>query len=571
MKNKTIKPEKIFEHAHNLWRQKNKDIVGRFLAKVHNHNDIFKLACDVINENTFDLFQVLHLVGDALPFITSLNAENLIELCRVQHPKTCNDYASGVFPNKLEVRLRDDINVCSDIINLLKVSLTEETSSIYNVAVIAWAKKEPDIVINLILETVFNGSDFLAQNNIWLLGRLARLQCVSDKHKDAVWDKFNRGLSSQDTSIKNATIQALAEASIEWINATKKLLELGEAKDDTALAFIADLLFRNDEAIRHQGLFEPLLNCLLYIKPSAKGAIQNFDYVLQKIAEGGDIELAISYIENWVKNNDSRKLNIKILECFDNVFYKLFESPNVISNLVTKWLTKESMCYVLFVKEILEKLSVSKANNLIFDLDIVKNMNDKDFLFFIKRCLGVIINEEQAISSFSSLLIPEIIDNKYGLLFELFTEELGLDYPILTIEKLNNISLSEQNGKIKKLCEDASSFINNYMSALDVLPEIQELKPSKNMKEAFHKAENKRMQKSMEEGEKKSIVRQICAVVPIKAGIANFSLLEGNYSEPTGYMEFSSGFTLPRRFVLNSADYECRRSCLINVRKEKQG
>jgi len=76
--------------AYDLWRHeitKNERASGRLLALVHEKDDIFFIASNAIENETMGVFDVLHIIESALPYLNKLKPDGIYKLCTVRTDK----------------------------------------------------------------------------------------------------------------------------------------------------------------------------------------------------------------------------------------------------------------------------------------------------------------------------------------------------------------------------------------------------------------------------------------------------------------------------------------------------
>ena len=91
--------------AHELWRceiGKSDSAAGRLLALAHERNDIFSIAASAIENKSMQVFDVLHVLEAALPYLQKLEPNEIIKLCATQHEQTKDDLFSSNLFNELQ-------------------------------------------------------------------------------------------------------------------------------------------------------------------------------------------------------------------------------------------------------------------------------------------------------------------------------------------------------------------------------------------------------------------------------------------------------------------------------------
>lgn len=89
--------------AYDLWRREigNSDMAsGRFLAAVHPWVNALRLAT-TRGTRLADVFDALHLVEAALPYLEAVEMSDVVALCDAEQPHTVNDLAGWAFYHAL--------------------------------------------------------------------------------------------------------------------------------------------------------------------------------------------------------------------------------------------------------------------------------------------------------------------------------------------------------------------------------------------------------------------------------------------------------------------------------------
>jgi len=202
-------------------------------------------------------------------------------------------------------------------------------------------------------------------------------------------------------------------------------------------------------------------------------------------------------------------------------------------------------------------------------VELLDTFNETDLLYLVRRMLGFVYSEDHLLSLTISLLKTKDPQQRvFGIVYSVLAEEVGMDYPDLTIKTLDEARNTTTDTEWIALYSSAIEIINGRMEAIEVMQRIEELKLPPNIQRQFAKAHAKQMNNLVKEARKESIFGQIATEIPIKAGSGWFSFRDGGYTDTSHLHSHSHSLPLPRRHLLDSVGYELSRR---NMRLAKRG
>lgn len=564
-KNKTVfasNSKMWLDAAHDLLRceiGKTDTASGRLLALVHETDDILSIAANAIQSKSMAVFDVLHVIKAALPYLNELVVEEVFRLCAVQYEGTKNFLFAGVIFSELERYFVRQTQSARAAHLFFRKNLAEETTSLYSVAIIALAKSSPDEAVSLSLEDAKSQSVILKSAALWVLGRLLASSLVTSDLIPSVSTTIIAHMSDSVEQVRLSAIHAAAQA-VPFMGAfDDSLILLGEAGDQHALAAAADALFMNTAEMKRKENFGDWLRLLRKVLPSSKGVLDNFDYVLgQMIADPEQQQIAISCLTEWVEGNAKDVPKDKsAAELFDGTIGEIANRPELLSQVITDWFLSDGRQLAAAAAGLLSFLWVRKSREIEFSAPHLDDLEHGDLIFLVRRMLGFVTSEEHLLSLTMSLLkTKDAPQRTFGLVHSLLIDEIGRDYPSSTIEMLEAANSSTTDTNLSAFYSSAIKVINDRINAIDALPRLTELRPPPRLQRQFSGAHAKQMETASEDAKKHSIIRQIATEIPIKAGIGSFSFHDGNLTEPTHFHSVSTSISLPRRYVIDSVGYE---------------
>ena len=171
--------------------------------------------------------------------------------------------------------------------------------------------------------------------------------------------------------------------------------------------------------------------------------------------------------------------------------------------------------------------------------------------------------------TFSLLSTQNAQQRTFNLVYTLLVEEVGRNYPQSTLEaiqeRLNDASLEE-----KQLLKKVQTDLLAYNEAIKQLPVRYEFRSPIPMRirhaVALKKAREQR--EATDKANEKSILRQLCTTVSLKAGTGSFSIFQGKISDINRLGSYSCLISLPAQYVVDPLNDEIKN---LGLRAAKRG
>lgn len=560
--------------AHDLWRceiGKSDSAAGRLLGLVHETCDIFIAAANAIEHEQARVFDVLHAVESALPYLKDLPSDSVLTFTAAQYERTKNDLAAGMFFTRLGGVLEGRPDSCLSIHDCLRRDPSVATANLHPAALLALAKSSQNDAVNLALEDAETPSITLRSVALWTLGRLLTLALVPADSIPKSTIAIVAGLSSHDEQVRHAAIRAAAGVVPVMDVFDDTLILLGEAGDQFALGAIADTLFMSLSDMKSKANFNDWIRLVSKVSPSSRGTLGNFDHVLaQLIADDAQQQFAISCVTEWVGTNASDMARDKsVADLFATVTIELANRPELFSQVITDWMLSDDRRLASAAAGLLSHLWVHEFRHPEFSTQQLDTLEYSDLLFLARRMIGFVYSEDHLLSLTMSFLKTRNAPQRvFGLVRALFIDELGKDYPSSIINTLESACEAATDEEWKYFYTSTAGAIKSRINALDALPRLAELRPPPELQRQFAKARAKQMSEAVEEAQKGSIVRQIATEIQIKAGIGWFSFRNGGYTDATHMQSFSHSVSVPLREAFDTVGYEISH---LLLRKAKRG
>ncbi len=559
--------------AHDLWRceiGKSDSAAGRLLGLVHETCDIFIIAAHAIEHEQARVFDVLHAIESALPYLKELPSDSVLKLTAVQHERTKNDLAAGMFFTRLGSVLEGHPDSCRAIYDCLRRDPSVATANLHPTALLALAKSSQNDAVNLALEDADSSNITLRSVALWTLGRLLALARVPANSILRATNAILAGLSSHDEQVRHTAIRAAAGVVPMMDTFDKPLALLGETGDQFALGAIADTLFMSLADMKSKANFNDWIRLVSKVSPDSRGILGNFDHVLaQLIADDAQQQFAISCFTDWVGTNAKDMARDKsVAELFATVTIELANRPELFSQVITDWMLSDNRRLASTAAGLLSHLWAHEFRRPEFSAHQLDALEQSDLIFLSRRMIGFIYSEDHLLSLTMSFLKTKDAPHRvFGLVRALFIDELGKDYPSSTINTLETACEATTEEEWKNFYTSTVGEIKSRINALDALPRLVELRPPPELQRQFAKARAKQMSDAVEEAQKGSIVRQIATEIPIKAGIGWFSFRNGGYTDASHMKSFSHSVSIPLREAFDTVGYEISHLLLRNVKR----
>ncbi len=568
-------PPQWFQLAYKLWRceiRKDDKASGRLLSLVNEDDDIFSLASDIIESNDMRTFDVLHLIEASLPYLQKINLNGLIRLCTLQHQHTKNDGMGGSFFNKLEPILIQNSNYCITLHTLISENPLEEIQSLYHVALTSLVISSNEKGIKLLLTDANDSNQIIKSSSTWTLGSLLSQGKIPELFVTQAEEAVLNNISDSDEKVRNSAISTASRCLIESEAFDNTLISLAKAGDQTTLCSIAHNLSLHTESFKALPKFNLLVRQLTLLKPENKGCIDSLDHLLYQLINNSVETLAIELLTSWIKNNDPTYAKYQSLKSlFNSTIYTIMENSELTSKVITDWYLSDEIQLATAATSTLEMMRVSNAKHIVFDRERIDSLNNNDLIFLARRLLGYVFDDDFLLSLSNSLLNTVNAEQRtFGIVFELFVNEVGEDFPRTTIEFIESVKATTSDSKTKDLYGSAIKTISEKSDALHKLPRITEFYPNTELEKGLNKARAKQMNIAMEDANKDSIVSMITTRIPLKAGLGSFNHRNGEYSDTSFLHEFSTETSIPRRTVTDEVGQNIQIYMMRNSKRNKQ-
>lgn len=547
-----IDVDALFERAYELWRTEighDDQASGRLLALTSTSMDVLAIAAERIRSGS-DVFDVLHLVEVALPYLSKIEPLSIIDLFIAKHERTKNDSASGAIHGALESWLETRAGAALDLHAKVLVNLTEPTAALLCNAIVAIAKTDYARAVDIAREDARAGNPLRARVGVWALGRLLLEQQAPSASVDLVVKFIIDLIENEQGELRSQAIRAAVGAMHAMAAFDSPLQRLAEEGDQDVLCAAASAFFLKAKELGERGVTQHWLELMTSIKPDFIGAIRDLDHAMSRLlSEPANAPMVASTLRKWVAKHGNRvAIDSETASLFNDTARELFNLDTDWASITTDWLLSSEREHPAALAGFLSALSHHSRNELTLDLGFVDELALEDLLFLARRMLGYVHDREQLTSlALSMLLSKEPEQRIYPVLSSLLVDEIGYDYPGSTAEACRKAADADGMSRHKEYLLSVAERIDQVVDAQRCLPMLNELRPPTKLERLFARARAKQMNESFEAASENSIFRQITTQITIKAGRGTFSYRDANYGPSMKLSSISHSIELPRR------------------------
>lgn len=556
----------VWAKAYDLWCLEigNPDMAsGRFLAAIHPFTSVLRLAIGHITCPS-DVFDALHLVEAALPYLEVVDLSEVVALCDAEQPHTANDLAGGQFYHELSRWLGRKPAVACNMVELLLASPKVVRGNLVGAAWMAWFTLDQQASVSHLLD-VDNRSDLVGLHEVtcWIASRMLAQPDLSAELATALEAAVLRRIPSDDIVQRRAGLRA-ASFVLHLRRAFDEALRARiAAGDQDATGYVVQALSHNYEDLLQAGIFFEWLPLCVGVGDGFERAFDGLDFCLSRLLRNESAHAApvLEFLEAWVRaqpasTTDQREFSKR----FDACTRVLLSRPPLLFCVFTCWMLADGQATAKAAASILAAARTEDPIDIEFDREILDTATEADLLYLAKRMFGFLLEPKQMLSLALSLI--ELRDAKvrvFPLLHWMLYEQLGYDYPQTTSNALQKRAMQETDSDIKELLGSITARLEADMASLHTLPHLRELEVPRSLHRDFAKARSKAMQRSMREAAKQSFFAQIATQIHIKAGESSFQHLDESWTEPMHFTSHSVSIEMPRREVLDPIGNAFRR------------
>jgi hypothetical protein len=563
----------ILDEAHQLWTHEIGDTdfaSGRFLGLMSEKLNILNAGIEVIaSSDAHNVFDVLRIVGNALPFIANLNVVDIIELATVQYSKTSGDLLAGMFFNQLSDYLSAHPHLARELYALVREDISAANTNLYGAALSGLVAAGQTLeAVELAMADTDSACNERVAGALWVLGRLCHHWEKEPDLKNRVPETLKAMGHHSDTHISRQAWQALSNAAVSQPELLAELLLHAQPDNQAALQVLGNFVFMNLKIVKDHPNLAEMLDALTDLDA---GLANDFDSSLSRLIETGiHDQLVYDCLTAWIlKHYNTKTSDEKLSSCFSRSLSKLANKP-LLYELITRWLISDERILGAAYSELIGHLWVHGIKHPIFAKDVLDTLNADDFKYLVRRLIGWTFYEEALLSlTFSLLEANGAQQRTFGWVHALLVNEVGRSYPHATLETIQK-KLKGASPEVEELLKAAHTELLAYTEAINQLPFRHELRPPipERIRHAVALKKSREMREARDKADEQSIFQQICTRIQLKAGTGSFSIYDGRIGPINRLGSHSYSVTLPALYVIDPLNDEITK---LGLRLAKRG
>lgn len=554
--------------AFSIWEKSlrgDRTVAGLFLSLYEGEIDIWQLLLATKR----NAYEITSLADQFIKHTENIDVQKLLLFFSAIYNEK-NQYF-GLYPS-LEEKLSDNPQKCHEIINNIHSDIQLGTLQLYNIALLSLKKQYYTTTIDILICDIQKNDSTLSPQSLWIIGRVVEKSKSRYRNSEIV-EAIKNSISSPIPVIFNAAVQAVVDTVVQFSEVRAIIHNLLESKNIKLIETLSFKLYLEKQLVSHSD-FPFWLSCICKAAMDNDALCDSILHTLSYIAKDeSKHELLIDCLFIILRNNSISEKNIKI----ENFVFTITKHPDLLNKLFTLSLTDENPKITVFSRIVATYLVVHQNEHILeFCVETITSFTKNEFIFLVRRLLGFISNETQLTSLTLSLLNVNYSKKiVYSLVKEVIINEIAMDYPnhVRDEIKKRKSGVKGRGNKIIKLYNEILSEIDDNYSSFSALPQIKELSPSSLLIHNFQKERDKAMTKNNNLHKEESFIFKIATPIALKAGIGSFyynNLNNKGYSEPSYLQNFSSSYSLPRRYVMDNIGYDISIAQFRSAKKDTE-
>ena len=288
--------------------------------------------------------------------------------------------------------------------------------------------------------------------------------------------------------------------------------------------------------------FQNCLNLLTFTNAKYEGIYNTIRFRLKDLTNSHP-NVIIEFIDNWIINNSKNLREISVLKGTIEDLY--FNHPEVIKKLFLDWLNSNNSLYKFALPFVINDLS-SKIDAISLPKKPIIGLSEKDCVYIVYMIVGHILDRKYA-----SEMLYSILEAKWNServrnhIATLFAKHLIKNY--YSVTDILKKKRKTANKTIKSVIDQIINDSENYYQQFTELELVNEFEPSDKRMHYFSKQQGIKMQKLMDDSERKrDFFTDMLTKVNLRAGKSFFSKYRGEYSQESEMQSFRSSFEVAR-------------------------
>ena len=566
--------EELYALLEKIWAEsrtdKEDDLLAKLIIKLNKEAkvDFCKVFNDVISKSKHTVFNVIDMFKDTLSEL-DLDSDGLLALFERLYEDTQNDMLASAQYKPLKELVNKQPSFCRKLLDKLLETDKNFVTNYISVLYQEFFKSDPDSIHKELckLKNSKNENIMFA-----VVNALSNLPYQQKKYKpllDKTLDVYEyiekRNLNNMEQCLADS-YGRLIKHRAKLVSKLSDYLKINNPEIDFV---VSRLLMLDIEKFVKKSWFKKLLMPLSRTKIQHQGTIRNLDFIMYGLLKKYDEpELAIEFFEKWVIESDYEPKSERSDKMFVSTFPELVKDSSQLQILVTNFFNHENPKIHGAVAEIINYCRLHKIENVRLDKAILKTLDDNDVLYVVRKILGYTMDPQIQFSLVYSIL-DKSVQNKavQSIVYNVFIQQLGKDYPGSSIEFLEAQKKKTKSKTRIKIIDDIVASIKSYREKYKKLPRLKETMPPSQQSRRIMREEARVMGQSMEEAQKNSIIN-LFTKVPMKYGGGTISYIDDNYTAISKLGSYSTSMELPFPLSTHLVKYTME---IADFRRAKRG
>lgn len=546
-------PADLFEAIQQVWLKANTarshNLHGMALIDAHNAGQIDGLRAAITAiEQDGNVFTVARMLADALPQFESIHIADLTKYCELCASQMQNDLAGGTQYTAAAQWMSGNESRIESVISSCLQSPSHALGPLLRSALVQDVLLRRDQGLARVHELATDQNRVTSQAAVESLG-LINWASISREETDKAINLISELLRSSEEAILGSSILA-ALGIVSTSHQDHSLIDDAIAVDRL---FVAELVgnhlgYRSD-TFRHLPWYSEKIAALSTKRGSHTGAYRGTDHALAYLLDRNPESInVIDWLSSWLQTQiDAGEDDNSVPKAFPQTYEKICEKPDFLCRLITNWLMHADLRFQRSVRAILDDLASRHYYELFVPREMLDAFTPGELKLMARRILGNVARDDHQVAMVWSMTKTQSAETRaYPIVRSAMVECVGYNYPTATRSHLEAAKTEGACASLVELSEAILHDIEKYYFALKQLPQIDELKPSAQARNQYQKAQRKAMNRSFEEANKNSLIRQIATTIPLKAGKSSFSMRNGAPGEKMHLSSMSHSVTMPR-------------------------
>lgn len=491
--------------------QQHEDQIVELLISVHNTGEL-----DIVNEfknlenkphSGRDFFLTRHLFEKVLP---RLNApvQPVMECAQHLVKEAGNDMTAGIIIQPFIAFCETEPSRANEALDIV-VGSPEQWRDLLSPILVAGASDDMKQFFQKAVDLSSHDDAGIRRNAIHALGQFhfPTGAVLVDRAKDCLTEVIDKEEDDQVLSQLVSTTCSLCFSDNSQTDSGAEIIKSALAKGNEFTLHATSTVFAYEMKKLPEKILDVFLPFLVNIDTKHAGTLSNLGYGVAGLLKRHDPTKGIEFLEILLTNHHG-ELSIKSLGSLVHSIHKLGYA--LLNRLLTRWFLNGDPVLCTSITSILDTIH---GDNLQLEIDPAEIPSDDPalYLFIARKSIGFLFMKPTTCTSIILSLMKktqnkELIHDLGRLLFDpILLNFSGSPYDFL---KKRTDSL---DGMVRDAVQTAIDAINEYLETLRSIPDIPEMYPSQEQREARIRRHNREMAESYRNAQKGSIVDLICS------------------------------------------------------------